>query len=242
MNEVPSLLEQANEQGWHAKLFEFGNLLDDGVRLFNPSIALRGDGLWLVARRSVPWRSRYTYLSDIVAFKLLERMAIGPIMEVKFPIRYEDEHFEDPRISTINGEIFLSCTNLQFDGSGSPHGTHQLLGQVDAHWQVVRLIDPIYGHNCKWALDQAGNEKNWLWFDHGGRIHMVYTTVPHQVVEFDSAINAQQTHASSVQDLRWNYGAPRGGTPPVKIGDEYWSFFHSYVVSRGKRRYSMWAY
>jgi len=239
---VPSVAEQARERGWHADLFEFGNAHEGNVRLFNPSLALRADGLWLVTRRSVPWQQTPIGLNDIVAFKLLDGMVIGPRIDVKFPVRYENEHFEDPRVSAIDGELYISCTNFQCVGSQSPLGTHQLLGRVDEQWQVVRLVDPIYGYNRSSALAQTGNEKNWLWFDHGGQIHMVYTTVPHQVVRFDSAITAQQTYASRVQGLRWNYGVPSGGTPPVRIGDKYWSFFHGSIVSSGKRRYSMGAY
>jgi len=239
---VPSVIDQARKQGWHGELFDFGNLRADGVRLFNPSIAVRADGLWLVARRSAPWLKPHHWLNDIVGFKLLDRMAIGPKVDVKFPIRYENENFEDPRVSVIDGEVYLSCTNFQHDGLDAPHGMHQLLGRVDEQWQVVWLVDPIYGYNCSCALAQTGNEKNWLWFDHGGRIHMVYTTVPHQVVEFDSAISAQRTYASTIQNLRWDYGRPAGGTPPVRIGDEYWSFFHSFIASNRKRRYFIGAY
>jgi|ERR1043166_756985 predicted GH43/DUF377 family glycosyl hydrolase len=239
MNGIPSVIEQAREQGWRAQLFEFGNLDADGVRLFNPSIVPRADGPWLVARRSVPRIKPDNWLNDIVAFKLLDGMVIGAKVDVEFPISYENLHFEDPRVSVINGEIYLSCTSLRHADSHWSHGTHQLLGRVNEEWKVVQLVDPIYGYNCSCALTQTGNEKNWLWFGHGGEIHMVYTTVPHQVVEFDSTITAQRTYASSVENLRWNYGLARGGTPPLRIGDEYWSFFHSFIVSKKDRRYSM---
>ena len=43
--------------------------------------------------------------------------------------------------------------------------------------------------------------------------------------------------------LPWRYGFASGGTPPVRIGALYWSFFHSYrVFAPARRRYYMGAY
>ena len=101
-------------------------------------------------------------------------------------------------------------------------------------------------------LQQDGapkSEKNWLWFEHGGRLHTIYMTDPHRVITWNQDYTAaDQTFETAAPDESWwRFGHARGGTPPVLVGDEYWSFFHSSTpwtewTSAQKRRYHMGAY
>jgi hypothetical protein len=122
---------------------------------------------------------------------------------------------------------------------------------VNNDWNVEASYDPIYGHNggslgtqVKNEANPTGSEKNWLWFEHDRKPHLVYTTDPkHVVVEFHPDLTWPNIEYSTVSFSHlWRHGQARGGTPPVRVGDEYWTFFHSSTpwLSK-KRRYHMGA-
>jgi predicted GH43/DUF377 family glycosyl hydrolase len=53
----------------------------------------------------------------------------------------------------------------------------------------------------------------------------------------------EQVYETQASDLHWPWGQPRGGTPPVLVDGEYWSFFHSCIDDPyHTRRYFMGAY
>ena len=81
-------------------------------------------------------------------------------------------------------------------------------------------------------------EKNWMLFEHAGDLLAVYQIAPHTILRLDLAgTGAVECHPFYTTD--WDvsayadrFGAPRGGTPPVRQGQIYLSFFHSrYPIS-----------
>jgi predicted GH43/DUF377 family glycosyl hydrolase len=122
-------------------------------------------------------------------------------------------------------------------------GAHQTLLQLDDKWQVIRRRDPVYGGNSSDLFSQKGNEKNWLWFSHAEALHLVYMTVPHQIVRWNDSLQVEEVYESKLWHPAWKHGQPRGGSAPVRIGDTYFSFFHSSTPwKNGKRQYHMGAY
>jgi hypothetical protein len=90
-----------------------------------------------------------------------------------------------------------------------------------------------------------GSEKNWLWFMHGGELHMIYETAPvHEIVRFTGNLGVVRAYKTKEHEgIFGKWGQPRGGTPPVLVNGEYWSFFHSSIPWKNeKRRYFMGAY
>jgi predicted GH43/DUF377 family glycosyl hydrolase len=74
-------------------------------------------------------------------------------------------------------------------------------------------------------------------------LHLVYWTFPHTIVRWDEALRPSEEYITQVWHTGWRHGEPRGGTAPVKVGDEFISFFHSSMPWRPpKRRYYMGAY
>lgn len=246
---TPSVLHQ--NPNWPSGLFNFGALVDGSIRYFNPTCIHRPDGDWLIARKSepLPPSRRKRVRADLgqnslAAFRLdpQHRLEMVP-HKVQFPHRYQDEHFEDPRASIIRNRVCISCTNFQLDPAPKWFGSHQLFAITNEQWKVTVRVDPIYGMNGASPYVQRGSEKNWLWFEHENAIHMVYTAVPHQVAVFTKGERADRTHATKLDKEPWKYGTIRGGTPPVRVDDEYWTFFHSSLPWQGKkRRYYMGAY
>ena len=65
------------------------------------------------------------------------------------------------------------------------------------------------------------------------------------MVRFDARLDVKETYVTHESSQDWIFGEPRGGTPPVLIGSEYWSFFHSSLPWAGKgklRHYHMGVY
>jgi hypothetical protein len=92
------------------------------------------------------------------------------------------------------------------------------------------------------ASVNAGHEKNWLFFPYGGSPHCVYMTKPFRVLRFDGRLNVVEEYQTDDFNPLWKHGEPRGGTPPVIVDGEYWTFFHSSLPwTETKRRYHMGA-
>lgn len=237
---IPSILKQTP---WECGFFDFSKSslpLHHGTDYFNCSLSARPDGDYLIVRRA-QWVPEWNYGSnDVVAFKLLDKQPVGG-WQIQIPFQSQREQFEDPRTFYMNGETWLSCCNFVWALQTNPH---QVLVRVDDNWKGLQRFDVTHGKNGGNVFTNTGWEKNWLWFWHDGRPHFIYMTYPHTVVEVDpvSFLAGRSWVTSKIG--HWPYGQPRGGSPPVRIGDEYWSFFHSAVDAHswGCRRYFMGAY
>jgi hypothetical protein len=76
-------------------------------------------------------------------------------------------------------------------------------------------------------------EKNWMLFEHDGDLFAVYQIAPHTILRVNlggtGPIICEKIYESTwdVSIYAEHYGWPRGGTPPVRQGDTFVSFFHS---------------
>lgn len=218
---TPSIFKQARHRP--CGIFDFGKAKVAGVSYFNPSIVERPDGTWLVARRSKN-DSNFPYgINDLMVFKL---DGITPITgkQVKIFKNFSGEHFEDPRVIYNDGITYIGACNFIWGKKGWT-GAHQILCTVSDDWNSTGKYHPVYGGNGSEIGRVTRHEKSWLWFFHEGKMHMVYQANPHTVIEFDS-ISPVVVHKTE-SDLKWKYGEVRGGTPPVLVDGEYWTFFHS---------------
>jgi hypothetical protein len=83
-------------------------------------------------------------------------------------------------------------------------------------------------------------EKNWTFFDWEDDLYAVYSISPHRIVL------VKGNHAEMIYETpfpaKWNGGELRGGTAPVRIGDEFFSFFHDRIEPHGRRLYRAGVY
>lgn len=242
--DVPSVTKQTC---WRCEVFDFGKANKPGVCYFNPSLVQRPDGLWMVVRRCKDWPMFQFGLNDLMAFKI--EGDHKPVMGVKIqiPPMLNGEHYEDPRAVFHNGSTWVSACNFvvyqRTPKQQTWTGAHQILLECNEHWNTIKRIDPVYGKNGGSPGTQLGDEKNWVWFFPNDRPHLIYLTQPHTVVPFGPFLDSKQPYVTKEINPLWMHGIPRGGTPPVLVDDEYWSFFHSSTPWIGKkRRYHMGAY
>lgn len=242
-DDTPKLEEQARLNGWKAGVFNFGTRDNEpGIDLFNPGLIQRPDGLWLLVRRSENQEGLAFGKNGIWACQLKDRKPHGgPLL--KFSDSDAAQQFEDARAMMWNNQVWISACNFTWFDFGSWTGAHQvvLVYRDDEAWTPIARKDPPVGKNREVAGDTFGrHEKNWVFFIHENRLHLLYHTKPWLVVEFGANWEDQKHHAGP--SISSNHGDIRGGTPPILVGDLYWTFYHSSVPWMGRyRRYSMGA-
>lgn len=245
----PSILQQTR---WPCNFFNFRKAQTPGVSYFNCGLVRRPDGLWLVTRRSRNEKNVRIGFNDVVPFYLDPSTMLPEYgRKLTCPTNFDREHFEDPRAIFHKGKTYVSACNFVVTHNGSSWtGAHQVMLEVAEmsrdEWRVSRRIDPIYGNNGPRIGADKGMEKNWLWFFHEDKPHLVYQAWPHQVVRFSPDWTQEYIHETGTKELPWEFGTIRGGTPPALSpdGKEYWTFFHSSLKlnDQYRRRYYMGSY
>lgn len=240
-NDPPSI---CNQTQWLCSYYNFSKSAlppQVGTDYFNCGFVARPDGDWLLVRRSRAYKHCPFGLNDIVVFKLVNGTVPTDAKPLLIRAFYSDEHFEDPRGFYHNGKTYVSCTNFIWAPRGS--GAHQIICEFDDDWNLVKRYDPVYGGNGQHCYNNRRQEKNWLWKPHGEFPHLVYSATPHEVASFSWDFKPISKYVTDSK-INWKWGEIRGGTPPLKIGNEYITFFHSSLEwsHGGGRRYFMGAY
>ncbi len=114
---------------------------------------------------------------------------------------------------------------MQFSGVELRNGVvfvHVLHSRLTGDFRCEEIWEPSYAQRMPW-------EKNWVPFSAptGGllSVYHPHTNGEHVVIEH-AGHDAKLLHA--VKWPGWKWGEIRGGAPPVRVGDEFWHFFHSW--------------
>lgn len=232
----PSVLEQTP---WPCKILDTPRESGD---FFNPGlVTIKGQDYLFVRQSWTPAGSKFS--KNAIAIFLLNDGKLTMAKMFEPIVQFEGEHLEDPRVFQDGWSIWLSCCNFVWNQNNKSTYTHQVLFRLDANFTSLERHDvPCIGNGANLALNTR-SEKNWLWFNHEGLMHMIYATQPHMVVKFNTSFEQPENYLL-YPEYEWKYGEIRGGTPPIRIGDEYWSFFHSSLPApeHNSRRYHMGAY
>lgn len=242
-SKYPSFTEQTD---WPSGLFTFPTQLGV-VCFYNCSIAEDKGQLWLFTRRhrhriQDPMGELSDNASDLAIWPMRQNMTLGPAPILPtMPRRHPNEQFEDPRVNIYDGTCFVSFANWVHR---KPWPGRQSFTRLTQDWRKVEVLwETPFGNNARKPELATGWEKNWVWFNKDDEWHCVYSINPHVVFKVDLSGTQVQNWANKPINLPWEYGEPRGGTPPVLIGDEYLCFFHSALMwQKPKRRYFMGAY
>jgi len=241
-NEPPLLQVQAANIGGSYGRFVTPEIED--TYYFNPGVLDYEGKRYLAARKFwMDYEHYWDYRSVVSLMEIKEDMTLGPERILTYKLRDPRESIEDPRCSIIGGKPAISvCAWIPPHKIESGHQhpkitIHQSLLRIGNDWSVDEIWDPVYGGNSANLIHGEKAEKNWLWFDHEGKTFFVYQTEPHIVCEVDGGrvVNEYRTFAS----LGWTLGDIRGGTPPVRVGDHYLSFFHSSMPWKKLPRYGV---
>lgn len=172
------------------------------------------------------------------------RLWVGDLDEeyrVSNPVKLRLHHYncragrEDPRVFRWLGRLHLSFAGVELVNGRTV--VNQMLCRLDeAGFQAEEVWYPEYRGRASW-------EKNWGFFEFADELFCVYTIAPHTILHWDGTelLKAYET----AWRPRWTGGALRGGAAPVRVGDEFYSFFHGALDHPGhhpQRTYSLGLY
>ncbi len=145
------------------------------------------------------------------------------------------EHHEDCRLFMFRGEPHISYTEMRGYRPGIDYTCivkyARLALDAKGRWSVVEEFQPLYGLNAGFA-----KEKNWVFFEHDNRLFCIYSSQPdHVVIEIDGDRVVGEKHITP--GPVWHWGAMRGGTPPVLVGDKFVCVFHSSLATETAPHY-----
>lgn len=234
---------QAIANGWEADYFDLP--VDVGLCHMNSGFCTVDEDSvqgWLVTRKWVrrdkTERGWHSTLEARATRWTGETYALTEPIELKVsgdPF----EECEDPRVIFKDDKFYVSYCQWS---QRSIYQARQVFSEFDKDWNLTNTLKVPYGLNdykSPTKYDKVA-EKNWTWFWHDGAWHFVYQASPHVVVK---AAKKRAEDFKTENNLKWSYGEIRGGTPPVRIGDEYFTFFHSSLPWRNRqKRYYMGAY
>lgn len=172
-------------------------------------------------------RDPKTLSTDQIGFTFLDEN-FNPIGKPSILARIGENSFhpsfaQDPRLILNNGKIWVVYSNVFADEKdqmrrmviGSLHGFPKKF--------IVNFPTPL--------LNYEGNtdpkEKNWVPFIYENSLLLSYSINPHVVFMTHEASHKCETVAKTNANYNWSWGELRGGTPALKIDNQYLAFFHS---------------
>jgi FkbM family methyltransferase len=123
---------------------------------------------------------------------------------------------DDPVLLWHNGKLHLFFVGV-VGSRRKAESVKVLYAILGDDLQPITIHSPAYG-------PPGQPQKNWAPFSHDGELLAVYSIAPHQIIRIDGDC-AELEHESPTVG-RWTGGHMRGGAAPVRVGDEYWHFFH----------------
>lgn len=203
----------------NSTLVDFAAVDRDERRRFNASVLDYGGSRWLAYR--VGWTRSHIHLARLGAdAQPVETQAIHVPHHPGCELGQED-----PRLFVFDGAMHLAFAGLRW------HGGRLVVSQMLARLNGVfaqRVWEPSLPNR------QMPMEKNWGFFNAENQLFAVYTIRPHRVLSIDpehgQAIEAFRT--DSIPAQFWPGWELRGGAPPVRYGNEYYSFFHGWRRSK----------
>lgn len=196
----------------------------DDLSVYNPAIVRFRDRLLMAYRVDFGYEKPFRVASAICALDERLQVVQGSAVALADTIDGGAANHYDARFLVFQDRLFVHYNN---DWNTVPNQI--FLVELDPNTLQARsparplaLMGP-----------RQPCEKNWLLFDHDGDLYAIYQVDPHIVLRLDLA-GAGPVRCWPVYHTEWDttaydqrYGVLRGGTPPVRMGENYISIFHS---------------
>lgn len=193
--------------------FDHRNLFPHLDRLrFNAGLTADPAGGYVLAWRDSVARSRVWFGRLDGSF----RPVGGPEhLRVDHPLAAEGQ--DDPRLWWHAGALHCSFTGVARDAAGVR--ASMLYARLRPDLTTEAAFAPEFAGRASW-------EKNWAFFSHDGALYAVYYIAPRHRILRVAGARCEEVHATETPPL-WTGGELRGGTPPLRLGDEYVCFAHA---------------
>ncbi|MBI3508506.1 MAG: hypothetical protein HY069_02565 [Chlamydiia bacterium] len=156
---------------------------------------------------------------------------------------YSDDcslYAEDARLVVFQDRIFVVFNDLP---APLPDYQRQLyIAEIiyqNGRWVPKKRAMPLFLENMHRI------EKNWVPFFINQSLYFIYGENPHTILACDLSTGRCRKVDEREVPLDWPYGIIRGGTPALKVGDEFLTFYHSSLLPSAlheNRIYFMGAY
>jgi predicted GH43/DUF377 family glycosyl hydrolase len=207
-----------------------------GLSAYNPTLVQRKDGYTLFFRYDVlSEKAKFTpFSSRIGAVHLDEKFSV---IEDSFKrVYFGSEYTEDPRVVSMNGNLYLFYNDLDQQNTKC---RHMCVASLDPESLRVNYTVPL-------DVNLRFIEKNWspfVYTDLSGkeRLFFEYQICPRKIFELKNIQEGtledlKLPRSAAYVPLDWDtsWGEIHGGTPAQKVDNEYLSFFHSSFWDRHK--------
>lgn len=154
----------------------------------------------------------------------------------KLDIRHRDANYgrEDAQLFLFRGRVHVAFVGVEGHGNKVAK-TNVLYARLSDALEVEDVFAPKAP-----GVPLARWQKNHLWYVHNDSLYAVYSIVPHKVLRIDGG-RAEWAYETPTNH-RWKGGELHGGTTPVKVGDEFYSFFHDRVQTGHMKSYRLGLY
>lgn len=135
---------------------------------------------------------------------------------------------EDARLFSIGERLYLIYNDNEEISDGQVRRMHiaevNLEGPQYSVYKPKRIEDFPGENPKKW-------EKNWIPFENRGKLLLAYSVVPHHIFLPNRNEKSCTFFCSTQANFPWPWGEKRlyGGTPALKVDNEYLAFFHSSI-------------
>lgn len=202
---------------------------------FNPTL-IEHDGNRFLITRKARLVAAGQWNNTIASREIDDRMRVGPAIEIAMKSRVQQ--YEDPRAFLFRGFWHVGCANYINTSLWKVHQSIHSLAFDGVKWVENVRFDIPYRGNGSSVHSGTRHEKNWTFFDDLGRLKLIYQAAGHHEVADATGEDVFMTPAPA-----WNFGELRGGSCPIRVGSEYWCFFHSSTPwVQPQRRYHMGVY
>lgn len=215
---------------------------------FNPSIVRWRDGRLLLSFRT---RDKLTNSPHLIGFAWLneEFEVIGEptLLTIYGGLPLKISRAQDPRLVRVKDTYYIVYNNIITEEDLEKR--RMFLAPLNYIEGQFFIVDPTLMLKFEGDPKNSWREKSWSPFDYEGTFLFSYSLNPHRVFYPLMDNNECKTLYKTEQNITWNFGEIRGGTPSLLIDDHYLGFFHSSIEmasfeSKGKKmsHYFMGAY
>ncbi len=199
------------------------------LRIYNPAIVHHRGRLLMAYRIDFGYDKPLRVAVAICELDARLQVVPDSVVALSDTIRCSAENHFDARFLVFDGRLFIHYNN---NWDTAPNR----LFLVELDQDTLEARAPARLLNL--MGERQPIEKNWMLFAHDEELFAIYQVDPHVVLRVDLA-GAGPVCCRPGYHTVWEtkgytrrYGALRGGTPPVRVGANYVSVFHSRTHTR----------
>lgn len=201
-----------------------GPFMPPSPRHWNPGMIRYKGRLWMSMRYHLGKEHGSRCATGMVPLDKKTFVPTALYQHLNLPAVIGDEHFEDARLFMFKGEPHISYTQMTGYRPGIDYACtikYARLRLLGNRWLIEEVFFPKFGRNSGYS-----KEKNWVFFEHDGKLHCIYQDHPtHKVICLDGD---KVTAEYDSDAAKWPWGQIRGGATPVPYGEgKMMHVFHS---------------